>query len=388
MFSGRYYHINRIDRKGATPRMERKGEAVPRCGVAREPFGTLPDGEQVEAITLSNGNGMLVRIITYGASIQAVLVPDRDGRSADVALGHATLQEYLDHPQYIGSTVGRVANRIAGGRFTLGGREYRVPLNNGPNSLHGGDIGFDKVNWTVVGAEAGPPASVELHYVSPHGDQNYPGTLTATATYTVSEDNALTVEYRAETDRTTLVNLSNHAYWNLAGEGSPEGAMGHLLTIPADHYLPTDAAAIPTGELRAVEGSAFDFRAPRTVAERVRDASDEQIRFGRGYDHDWVVDREPAGEPKLVARVEDPGSGRVMEVLSNQPGIQFYSGNFLDGTSVGKSGRIYRMGDAVVLEPQMHPDTPNRPEFGSVRLEPGQIYRSVIVWRFSTSTPR
>jgi aldose 1-epimerase len=346
-------------------------------------FGTLPDGGRVEAITLANGRGMQVRIITYGASIQSVLAPDRQGRPADVTLGHEALEPYLRRPQYFGATVGRVANRIAGGRFTLDGREYRVPVNDGPNALHGGPHGFDKANWSIV--DEGPGASLTLHHISADGDQGFPGTLNVTAAYSLDEENALSVEYRATTDRATIVNLSNHAYWNLAGEGSPGGAMAHLLTIPADHYSPTDATAIPTGEFRPVAGTVFDFRQPTAVGARVRDAADEQIRFGRGYDHDWVVAREISAAPRLLAQVEDPGSGRVMRILSNQPGIQFYSGNFLDGTSIGKAGRFYRMGDAVVLEPQMFPDTPNRPEFGSIRLDPGEVYRNQIIWHFSAS---
>ena len=346
----------------------------------RAPFGALPDGETVEAITLANARGMAVRIITYGASIQSVLTPDREGGLADVALGHGTLEPYLRQPQYFGATVGRVANRVALGRFTLDGRDYQVPVNNGPNSLHGGTTGFDKVNWTVAASDA---ASVTLRHVSPDGDQGYPGTLSVTATYSLDEECALSVEYRATTDRPTIVNLSNHVYWNLAGEGMPEGAMSHQLTIPADHYLPTDAAAIPTGEIRPVGGTAFDFRRPTPIGARVRDASEEQIVFGRGYDHNWVIARDLAAAPRLLARVEEPGAGRRLDILSNQPGIQFYSGNFLDGTTAGKSGRLYRMGDGIALEPQMFPDTPNRPEFGSLRLDPGQVYRNVIVWRFS-----
>jgi aldose 1-epimerase len=348
--------------------------------VTRADFGLL-NGETVERITLSNGT-MEAAILTFGAAIHAVRVPDRDGRIADVALGHATLREYLDHPQFMGSTVGRVANRVAGGRFVLDGREYRVPVNNGPNSLHGGDQGFDKVNWRILALNEQGAASVTLGHVSPDGDQGYPGTLTVSAQFSLAADNRLSVEYTATTDAPTLVNLSSHGYWNLAGEGAGRGALGQTLTIPADHYLPTDATAIPTGEIREVEGTPFDFRQPLRIGERVRDASDEQLRFGRGYDHNWVVARETAAEPRLVARLEDPESGRVMEVHSNQPGLQFYSGNFLDAATVGKAGRLYRMGDAVALEPQRFPDTPNRPEFGSVRLEPGQTYRNVIAWHF------
>ncbi len=353
------------------------------AGLSRAPFGALPGGEPVEAITLANRGGMTARIITYGASIHSVLAPDRHGGFGDVALGHATLRDYIDWPQYFGSTVGRVANRIAGGRFVLDGVEYQVPLNNGANALHGGSQGFDKANWAVLTTSQDPVPSVTLGHVSLDGDQGFPGTLTVTATYWLTDDDALAVEYRATTDRPTLVNLSNHAYWNLAGEGSAQGAMGHLLTIAADHYLPTDATAIPSGELRAVAGSAFDFRDPAKVGARVRDALDEQIRFGRGYDHAWVAADKVSDEPRLLARVAEPHSGRVMQLLSNQPSVQFYSGNFLDGTSAGKAGSLYRMGDAVVLEPQMLPDTPNRPEFGSIRLDPGETYRNVIVWRFS-----
>jgi aldose 1-epimerase len=320
-------------------------------------------------------------IITYGAGIQALWVPDRTGHMADVALGHDSLVPYLEQPQYIGSTVGRVANRIAGGRFVFDGREYQVPVNNGPNSLHGGTTGFDKVNWRVLATAADPEPSVTLGHISPDGDQGYPGTLSVTATYTLA-GSALSVAYRAVCDAPTLVNITNHAYWNLAGEGAEGGAMDHTLLIPADHYLPTDPTAIPTGEVRSVEGTAFDFRQPRRVGERVRNAGDEQIRFGHGYDHNWVVAREVAAGPRLLARLAHPASGRIMELHSNQPGLQFYSGNFLDGTSFGKAGQLYRMGDAIVLEPQMFPDTPNRPEFGSLRLEPGEVYRNIIAFRF------
>jgi aldose 1-epimerase len=355
--------------------------------VSRTPFGQA-DGHAVEAITLTNAAGLRARIITYGAAIQAMIVPDRSGHMDDVTLAYPTMEGYLTHPQYFGSTVGRVANRIAKGRFTLDGKTYQVPVNDGVNSLHGGTKGFDKVIWDVVALKDGAAASVTLRYISPDGDQGYPGTLTTIATYTLDDKNQLTIDYKATTDKPTVVNLSNHAYWNLAGEGSVRGAMGHLLTIPADHYTPTDKGAIPTGEERVVAGTVFDFRKPTAIGARVRDASDEQIVFGRGYDHNWVVDHKLAAAPRLLARVEEPVSGRVMEMLSNQPGLQFYSGNFLDGTSSGKAHKIYREGDAIVLEPQMFPDTPNQPAFGSVRLDPGKTYHNVIVLRFSTAPKR
>jgi aldose 1-epimerase len=356
--------------------------------VSRAPFGNLPGGEAVEAITLTNKKGMSVRIITYGAAVQSVIVPDRRGKLADVTLGYPSMTGYLTKSEYFGATVGRVANRIALGRFTIDGKTYQTPVNNGPNALHGGTKGFDKVIWKVLNVARGPSASVTLQYVSPHMDQGYPGVLTTTAVYSLDERNTLSVDYRATTDRPTVVNLSNHAYWNLAGEGSPEGAMGHLLTIPADHYNPTDPNAIPTGEIRPVAGTVFDFRRPTAIGARVRDSSDRQIVFGKGYDHNYVVARTVSPTPRLLARVEEPKSGRVLEVLSNQPGIQFYSGNFLDSTVIGKAGQLYRQGDAIALEPQKFPDTPNRPEFGSVRLNPGETYHNIIQFRFSTSRGR
>lgn len=349
----------------------------------REPFGTLPDGSTVEAVTLSHANGISATILAYGATIQSMILPDRGGALADVALGHASLDPYVEEAQFLGSTCGRFANRIARGRFTLDGAEYRVPVNNGPNALHGGSMGFDKLLWDVVEVRDGAVPAALFRLVSPDGDQGFPGTLTVTAAFSLDAAGTLAIDYSATTDRATIVNLTSHPYWNLAGEGSPEGAMGHLLTIPAEHYLPTDGGSIPTGEFRAVEGTPFDFRTPTPVGARVRDASDEQIRIGKGYDHNWVVAREVAPAPRLVARVEEPGSGRVLEVHSDQPGIQFYSGNFLDGSSVGKAGRLYRMGDAIVLEPQKFPDAPNRPEFGSVRLDPGETYGNRIEFRFS-----
>jgi aldose 1-epimerase len=352
---------------------------------SRRPFGTMPDGTPVEAITLASPSGNRLTVITLGASVQSLLVKDRTGKLADVALGYPDLTGYIAKPNYFGATVGRVANRIAKGQFTLDGKSYQTPLSDGPNSLHGGTKGFDKVLWHVVSLEKGPAAKLTLRYVSPDADQGYPGTLITTAIYAINAKGDVTVTYTATTDKPTIVNISNHTYWNLGGEGSERGALGELLTIPAEEYTPTDATSIPTGEFRKVAGTVFDFRKATPINMRVREASDAQIRYGRGYDHNWVVSRAMAPAPRVMARVEDPVSGRVMEVLSRQPGIQFYSGNFLDGTIVGKSGHIYREGDAIVLEPQMFPDTPNRPAFGSVRLDPGQTYRNEIEFRFSTN---
>ncbi|MDH7971938.1 aldose epimerase family protein [Sphingomonas sp. AR_OL41] len=350
----------------------------------RSTFGKLPDGRTVPAVTLSNRHGISATIIAYGASLQSLMMPDRAGKRADVALGYAGIDDYLAKPQYFGGTVGRFANRIGKGRFVLDGTTYQTPVNNGVNSLHGGTVGFDKVLWQVVDVKSGPTASVTLRYVSPDGDQGYPGTMTVDAIYSLDESNALTIEYRATTDRATIANITNHAYWNLSGEGSANGAMGTLVTIPADAYTPTDSGAIPTGEIRPVTGTVFDFRTPHAIGARVRTASDEQIVFGRGYDHNWLVGRNVTPTQHLMARAYDPASGRGFELWSNQPGLQFYSGNFLDGTSSGKSGHIYREGDAFVMEPQIFPDTPNRPKFGSARLAPGQAYRNVMTYRLTT----
>lgn len=348
---------------------------------SRTDFGTLPDGRRVEAVTLRNSQGVEATLINLGATLQSLIMPDREGRREDVVLGYASLEGYLTRPEYFGATVGRFANRIAGGRFTLDGKVYQTPQNNNGNALHGGERGFDKVLWDIVAVRDGNVPSVQMRYVSPDGDQGYPGTLTVTATYSLNDANELRIEYEATTDRPTIVNITNHAYWNLAGEGAPAGAMGHVLTIPAQEFTPVDVGLIPTGELRKVEGTVFDFREPMPIGMRVRDATDQQIVYGRGYDHNFVVARSVSRELRLLARLEDPDSGRGFELWSNQPGLQFYSGNFLDATVIGKSGRAYRQGDAVVLEPQLFPDTPNQSHFGSARLNPGEAYRNVIVYR-------
>ncbi|WP_198651367.1 aldose epimerase family protein [Dyella sp. C11] len=353
----------------------------------RETFGTMPDGTKVDAVVLSNAHGMQARIIALGASVQFLSTPDRNGKSANIALGYASLNDYVSNPQYFGATVGRYANRIAKGHFTLDGHAYSVPVNNGVNSLHGGTRGFDKVVWTIgeVKHDAGK-ASVSLSYVSPDGDMGYPGKLTVTAVYTLDEENRLSIDYRATTDKVTIVNLSNHAYWNLSGEGSGS-VMDDLLTIAGDAYLPVDAGSIPTGEIRKVAGTPFDFRTAKPIGRDIR-TNDPQLLNGHGYDHNWVISKDEAPALRMVARVEDPASGRVLTLKSSKPGLQFYSGNFLDGTSVGTGGHVYRQGDAFVLEPQLYPDTPNQASFGSARLEPGHEYRNLIVYEFTTESTR
>ncbi len=350
--------------------------------LSRSHFGTLPCGQAVEAVTLRNAGGMEAVVLSFGATLQALRVPDRHGHFADVTPGFASIDGYLARHPYFGSTVGRVANRIAGGRFRLDGRDYQLPVNNGPNSLHGGTHGFDRVNWRIIEAQEILQASVTFAMESPDGDQGYPGRLAVKAAWRLREDNCLCVTYTAECDAPTIVNLTNHAYWNLCGEGSGS-AIEHWLMIAADAYLPTDATAIPTGERRPVAGTVFDFQDARPIGAHIGDASDEQIRIGRGYDHSWIVGNGVTEDARPIARLSDPVSGRTMELRSNQPGLQFYSGNFLDGRLVGKAGHAYRKRDAVALEPQAFPDTPNQPDLGSIRLDPGQIYRHAIEWHFS-----
>ena len=357
----------------ATPAMA--GEA------RRAAFGRMPDGAAVPSVTLANSRGVTATIIALGASIQSLVMPDKNGKREDVQIGYDSIDGYLAKPEFFGATVGRVANRIAKGRFTFDGQTYNTPVNNGPNSLHGGTRGFDKVLWEVTDVKSGPVASVTLRYVSPDGDMGYPGKLTTYATYSLDEQNHLTIDYRATTDRPTVVNISNHAYWNLAGVGSPRGAMGHVVTIPADRYTPTDSTSIPTGRHVPVAGTVFDFRKPTAIGLRVRDARDPQIAYGRGYDHNWVIGNAVTPTQHLMARVVEPVSGRGFELWSNQPGLQFYSGNFFDGTITGKKGQIYRMGDAIVMEPQLFPDAPNQPGFPSVRLDPGKTYRNTMVYK-------
>jgi aldose 1-epimerase len=347
----------------------------------RVDLGNLADGTRVAGVELSNGAGMSVRIMALGAAIQSLKVPGRDGTVADVVLGHDSPREYLARPQFFGATIGRFANRIAGGKFQLDGRQYVVETNDGPNHLHGGVRGFDKVLWHVDSVSGTSPARVVLSHVSADGEGGYPGALKASATYTLSESGELSVEYRATTDKPTIVNITNHTFFNLAGAGD---VLGHRLTLFADAYTPVDATLIPTGERRSVAGTAFDFRQPRAIGERIRDGSDEQLLLGRGYDHNFVLTGEP-GKLRLAVRLEDPRSGRVMELLTAAPGLQFYSGNFLDGTTTGKQGRIYRQSDGLCLEPQVFPDAPNRPDFPSARLEPGREYFNTMVLRFSVA---
>jgi aldose 1-epimerase len=366
-------------------------------GIRKELFGTTPDGIDVYRYTLTNDHGMRVKIITYGGIIQSIEVPDRHGRKANVALGFDNLTDYIERNPYFGCITGRYANRIAHGQFTLDGVDYQLDINNPPNSLHGGFEGFDKKVWEVTrefNDKGG--VGIELHYVSRAGEggehvddpggrvPGYPGNLDTYVTYTLTKDNAIRMDYRATTDAPTIVNLTNHTYFNLAGEGNGN-IEGHVLKLNANTYTPVDATLIPTGEIAAVAGTPLDFTRPVAIGARIRD-NFEQLVIGRGYDHNFVLNRKRPDDTSLIlaARVREPTSGRVLEILTTEPGIQFYSGNFLDGTLVGTSGKMYRQGDGFALETQHFPDSPNHPNFPSTVLRPGQVYQTTTIYKFST----
>lgn len=350
---------------------------------ARAPFGKLPDGTLIEAVTLRNAHGVSARIITYGATLQSLVQPDRHGKPADIALGYDDLTGYLEHPNYFGATIGRYANRIGGAHFTLDGKTYALALNDKPNSLHGGLVGFDKKVWQIESVQSAPEASVTLTLISAAGDQGYPGTLRVRERYSLDDAGALHIDYSATTDAATVINLTNHSIFNLAGEGAPRSVLEQRLTIPASHYTPVDATLIPTGALQPVAGTVFDFTHGRVIGQDIRDGRDAQIVAGRGYDHNFALDAGMTAQPKLAARLEDPDSGRVLEVWSTEPGVQVYTGNFLDGTRVGKHGHVYRMGDGIALEPQKFPNAPNAPGFVSARLDPGSTYHHSMIFRLS-----
>ena len=352
--------------------------ALTTCALAAgTPFGKTPDGKAVELFTLANGHGMEARIMTWGAALVSLQVPDAQGRSGDVVLGFDDLDGYLKHDFFSGKVVGRYANRIGQARFTLGGHEYKVGANDGRNSLHGGRRGFDKRLWTVLKADA---HSLELQYKSPDGEEGYPGNLVVTVRYTLTDDNELLIEYTATTDKDTVVNLSNHSYFNLAGAGKGT-ILDEDLEIDADRFTPVTAELIPTGELPSVTGTPLDFRKPTRIGARI-DADFQQSKFGGGYDHNWVLNKPKPGLT-LAARLHDPSSGRVMEVRTTEPGVQFYSGNMMVGQVTGKAGGVYVRRGGLCLETQHFPDSPNQPTFPSTELKPGQTYRSTTVFRFS-----
>jgi aldose 1-epimerase len=353
------------------------------------PFGRMPDGTPIQAVELDDGRGggrgVRARIVTVGAALQSLECPDREGRSADIVLGFDEGGRYAVEGHYLGATVGRYANRIGGGSFLLDGQEHRLPLNDGAHHLHGGPEGWHRRLWRIEEIGGGAEAFVCLSLESADGDGGYPGHVRAEALYTLSAEGGLAISYRATTDKPTVIGITNHAYFNLAGAGGDETVLGHRLMIAADAYLPVEPGSIPTGERRAVAGGAFDFREPAVIGARIRATGAEpQLLLGRGYDHNFVL-RGSAGYLRPAARVEHPGSGRVLELSTTAPGLQFYTGNFLDGTMAGKSGRAYRQSDGFCLEPQPFPDTPNRPDFPSARLDPGELYEHRMVWRFSAA---
>ncbi len=363
-----------------TPLAAQPGMAQNTKRLTMKSFGKTPDGHEIDLYTLTNKKGMEVGIINYGGIIVSVKAPDRQGQFADVVLGFDNLAGYLAKNPYFGALVGRYANRIGAAKFTLDGKEYHLPVNDGPNCLHGGTNGFNSRVWTAKDASTAGAGKVKLQYVSVDGEEGFPGTLTATVIYSLDDNNELRIEYAATTDRPTVLNLTNHSYFNLAGPTGGE-IVNHVLTLESDKYTPVNATLIPTGVLQPVEGTPFDFRKPTRIGERI-DADDPQLKYGVGYDHNWVLTHKP-GIIALAARVEEPTSGRVLEVLTDQPGVQFYTGNQLDGTVTGKAGKVYAKRMGLCLETQHFPDSPNKPEFPSVVLRPGHAFHSTTVFRFS-----
>lgn len=341
----------------------------------------MADGQSIDLYTLTNRQGMEVGITNYGGRVVSILVPDRLGKMADVGLGFGSLDGYLGDKSCFGALVGRYANRIANGRFALDGTQYKLAQNDGANSLHGGLKGFDKRVWNARELP-GDQRALELTYLSKDGEEGYPGNLSVKVVYSLTDSNELRIDYTATTDKDTVLNLTNHSYFNLAGQGSGD-ILKHELRINADRFTPIDDTLIPTGELRQVEGTPLDFRKPTAIGARINE-DHEQLKFGKGYDHNFVLNHK-GGELALAAHVTEPESGRVLEVLTTQPGLQFYSGNFLDGTVHGKEGKVYGRRSAFCLETQHFPDSPNKPAFPSTELKPGQTYHETTIYKFSTT---
>ncbi len=344
-------------------------------------FGKLPDGRDVHQYTLTNSAGMAVQIIDYGATITALRVPDRNGKLDDVVLGYDSVQGYIDGTAYFGAVVGRYGNRIAKGKFQLDGKEYQLTINDGENHLHGGKIGFNKVLWNAAPVAGSAEPALQLEYISRDGEEGYPGTVDLKVRYTLTDRNELRIDYEGTTDRPTILNPTQHSYFNLSGSFT-NTILAHQLTIEADSITPVDKGLIPTGQIVSVANSPLDFRAPMPIGARINDAN-EQLSFGKGYDHNWVL-RSGGGKIAKAAELYEPASGRLMTIFTDQPGLQFYSGNFLDGSAKGKGGISYQHRTGLCLETQAFPDTPNEPQFPSATLRPGQVYRHTTIYQFST----
>lgn len=346
-----------------------------------QPFGKSPDGKEVFVYTLKNSNGVEARIMTYGGTLLSLKVPDKDGKIADVVLGYDSLSQYVANSPYFGALIGRYGNRIGNARFKLEGKEYTLAANNGPNSLHGGIKGFDKVVWKVNEADSKPGTSLALTYLSKDGEEGYPGDLSVEVVYTLTDSNELRIDYKATTDKPTVLNLTNHSYFNLAGAGNGN-VLKHVLMIDADRFTPVNSTLIPTGKLESVKGTPMDFTKPTPIGAHIND-DNQQLKYAGGYDFNWVLNKKDE-ELALAARVEEPTSGRVMEVYTTEPGLQFYSGNFLDGTNIGKGGVKYEHRFGFCLETQHFPDSPNKPNFPSTELDPGKTYKSTTIYKFLT----
>lgn len=349
--------------------------------VSKTPFGSTSNGTAVDLFTLENSSGMQAKITNYGGIITQLHVPDQNGELGDVVLGYDKLSSYIKASPYFGCIAGRYANRIAKGQFKIGETTYNLATNNGDNHLHGGNVGFDKQVWAAKEVTGLGKAGIELTYLSKDGEEGYPGNLASKVTYWLTNQNELEIEYEAKTDKATPINLTHHSYFNLAGEGSGN-ILGHEVEIFANTFVPTDAGNIPLGELKKVTGTPFDFLTPHKIGERIEEKN-QQLEFGKGYDHNWVIN-DSGNSLNLAARVTEPRTGRVMEVLTDQPGIQFYTGNFLDGSNIGKGNKIYNHRNAFCLETQVHPDSPNQPDFPNSILKPGETYRHVCIYRFKT----
>ena len=346
----------------------------------KEEYGVTAQGQKIDIYTLSNANGMHVRITNYGAIVQSLTAPDRDGKYEDIVLGYDKLADYLKDSPYFGAIVGRYGNRIAMGKFVLDELEYTLATNNGTNHLHGGLQGFDKVIWKAKPISEKESIGLELSYLSKDGEEGYPGNLNCTVIYTLTDNNELQIEYEATTDKATPVNLTHHGYFNLSGNCKRD-ILGHILWINANHFTPVDEGLIPTGELRPVKDTPFDFTEPTAIGERINEEN-QQLKYGLGYDHNWSLN-DVNGTIKLQASLYDSESGRLMEIFTEEPGLQFYSGNFLDGSNIGKDGKVYNYRHGLCLEAQHYPDSPNHPEFPTTILEPGETYRTKTVYRFS-----